>query len=990
MIILRRTLITILALLLVGTVLIYGLAVSHSRWLPAAVNQTILAESIAGLPAGSLQVSTIRFEHWQRLGSLEITGPTNSQLQVEGISWPQTGHLVIDRLNLRLPETLPRRKPSSQKPSLVPASTPSLVETKTLSRSAPSQQAMGFSIRESYQQLYNTVAPLLTQLDQLSEQSQLNSLTIKQLSLQGLPLDFAVNIEREPRDTLSKGRWMIRLSGEEMMPPNGGQAKRQPLQLGLNLDLATGLSSGSGLQYQAQLSLGSLDHRELLEDWVQAEWPLPVWTGVKDGLDQLQQISKQYGLSSTKTNLKLAATFTPEQADITLNLPAFGVQPVDGCPLQLEAQTLNLSYFIGRSSSKDDQTDQERLDLAMPQGQKLALKGQCLSAIVTSIPAVWAKAPSLEEQKEGFNLKGLEPASWQQGGLLTLAFEEPVIFLPEPKAPQLDARGIKLLWQPNNTVAPEIRLEVEELKLSPKKAMAKLDAELKAELYPHPLFADQSRQIALSFLADIEAEFSPVSMSELRQASARLTRSQITLSPAVNDTSVLWAPKQFELPLLRHQGTWQISYQAGHVAKRREAMEWQKVAKWQVSHQASGALLIRHPMLKQNLRLPYTTDLELGSLPADGSLPANGSSPKKNNLGFVGQWNWQLAGDSSPMAVFAKGQGGSPLGLLPQFSLGMRLTEQALASQLDWQLDMSRISEWQRLPAGTLLNTGELKGRVTTHLPTASLNTVVDIETLFNPLMAEIDADLTHLTGRAKGYEFSGIKLPIKAALKSGRWQLEPQTLTIERIFAGVELTQFAVDLNASGQGIGDDFRLDAELANMTAQTLGGGIALAKLTYPFDKQKAANLKLEHLDLSQLIALGDNQIKVTGQLSGTLPLILSEQGVAIKQGRVASHQGEIVLQENAAWQAMLQQQPTLAGQLRHLNHLYYHLLQGDIQMDEKGQLKAELVIQGENRVEQQPVNLNFSSEQNILTLLKALRLSDQIDKSLSESAQRMYQ
>jgi len=246
------------------------------------------------------------------------------------------------------------------------------------------------------------------------------------------------------------------------------------------------------------------------------------------------------------------------------------------------------------------------------------------------------------------------------------------------------------------------------------------------------------------------------------------------------------------------------------------------------------------------------------------------------------------------------------------------------------------------------------------------------------------------LTGKAKGYEFAGVNLPINAGLESARWLFEPQTLTIERIFAGVELSDLAADLKAQGQGVGKVVTFEAELVNVSAKTLGGNIALAKLAYPFDSQRASDLILNGLDLSQLIALGENQIKVTGLLSGTLPLIVSEQGVAIEQGQVSSKKGEIILRDNPAWQAMLQQQPTLAGQLRHLNHLHYQLLQGDIQMDKQGQLKAELTIKGENRAEQQPVNLNFSSEQNILTLLKALRLSDQIDKSLSESAQRTYQ
>ncbi|MDX1397985.1 MAG: YdbH domain-containing protein, partial [Oceanospirillum sp.] len=202
--------------------------------------------------------------------------------------------------------------------------------------------------------------------------------------------------------------------------------------------------------------------------------------------------------------------------------------------------------------------------------------------------------------------------------------------------------------------------------------------------------------------------------------------------------------------------------------------------------------------------------------------------------------------------------------------------------------------------------------------------------------------------------------------------------------------TRLGMDLKASGVLNDESMPLQAQVREFSADTLGGSVHLAQLNYPFSKDKTSDLMLDKLDLSQLIALGDKQIKVTGLLNGTLPLLLSDQGVTIRQGQVIGKEGEIILQDNPAWQAMLQQQPVLASQLKHLNHLHYDLLQGDIAMEADGQLTAELTIKGENRAESQPVNLNFTSEQNILTLLKALRLSDQIDKSLSESAQGMYQ
>jgi len=334
----------------------------------------------------------------------------------------------------------------------------------------------------------------------------------------------------------------------------------------------------------------------------------------------------------------------------------------------------------------------------------------------------------------------------------------------------------------------------------------------------------------------------------------------------------------------------------------------------------------------------------------------------------------------------------APNKMIPEFSVDLIFGPQHLRVETQTQIELARLAEWIELPSGAQITDGVTDAAASLVIPKQELLrlSAQSGDGWLSELEGSGTLDVKQLTGQAKGYEFSGVTLPMAATVSGGQWQVNPTRLAIDRIFAGVELTRLGMDLKASGVLNDESMPLQAQVTEFSADTLGGSVHLAQLNYPFSKDKTSDLMLDKLDLSQLIALGDKQIKVTGLLNGTLPLLHSDQGVTIRQGQVIGKEGEIILQDNPAWQAMLQQQPVLASQLKHLNHLHYDLLQGDIAMEADGQLTAELTIKGENRAESQPVNLNFTSEQNILTLLKALRLSDQIDKSLSESAQGMYQ
>lgn len=952
---------SLLSLLLFLILLLAVLAYSHDRWLPAVTNQYLLSESVAGLPANSLHLDTIELESWQRLHQLTLSGPNNSQLQIQGVSWPFSGDLIIDRLSIRLPDQLPELMPVAQS-SDVSKSTAQDAAAPVESSAKPSvpggqpQTAaelllnQELSVQNAYGEYLNQVDSLFAQLESLRKQYQLQTLTIRSLDLQGMPLKHTVSAKYfsgDPGYKNGQPYWQLSFS-----------SRNESGSRDANLDFRLRLSPQD---HQLSLTLKQLD--QLSPD----AFKLPVWIPVKSLLEELKSQVDQYGLKLIDSDARLALQMQTMKADMALSLPAFNLRIADSeatedCKLSFEPRTLSLGYRISESGSEQ---------IRFNPGKELIqdLSGSCVTALF-NLP-----------QDSGLHhwLKGLDQDALRQGGRLSLKLKD--VIRADLTSKAMDLSGLELGWQPKASTSAAFQLLLSRVKLTPEKLSFDAESKLKAELKAQPLFANQSRQLSLNLGMNAEVGLDLASvvtpkpdqgvvLSWLQDAQLDISSSEITLSPAPNDDAVLWAPSRLEVPLFQHDGRWRIGLQ----------QPFTQSGRWQFVHQGQGEAFVRYPGLKRNARVPYQADLAL-----TGGLSDLGVDKIINSV--AGHSNWKLIDASARTAVLAS----SPIGLLPEFSVNTRITDDVIRNEVTAEVELARIPEWLSLPVGTRITDGRISLQTDSRLAkNAVISQASSPDQLLEKLASSVALNLSKLTGEAKGYEFSNVNLPLNLELADGYIDLRPTRLNIDRVFAGVELTGLKADLNASGHLIEGKESLNGRMSDFSASTLGGRIWMAEMTYPFPSDQASDLMLDKLDLSQLIALGEKQIKVTGLLNGKLPVLLSDKGVAIRNGQVKSEAGEIILKDNPAWQAMLQQQPVLASQLKHLNQLHYDLLQGDVEMEESGQLTAVLKIRGENRAESQPVNLNFTSEQNILTLLKALRLSDQIDKSLSESAQRTYQ
>ncbi|WP_417595815.1 intermembrane phospholipid transport protein YdbH family protein [Oceanospirillum sp.] len=946
------------------------LAYSHDRWLPSVINHYIFSEPLAGLPADSLRLELLQLKSWQRLKKLSLSGPENSALVIEGVSWPVSGELIIDRVDIRLPDQLPRAltlpDTALAETESVPAEDKSSPKASITSRDQPVSvserpSSMGWlrqelSLRSEYEQYYRQLKAVVTKLDALRQQYPLHTLTVRSLSLQGVPLDSVIRLQYFKGDSGVKAEddhWQFSLIARDLAQTQAGIA--EPFVFDLKAELSDSRQTFDVVLREAERF--NSDHLDL-----------PAWLPLKDGLLKAQEYLANHPVAISESDIRLAIQLKASRADLAISIPSVVFHGDELCSIPLDSRTVSLSYLAGQP---------ERLTLSLGGTEDHLVSGTCLKEHLAGVDLsellVWSK--------------GLSPASLEQGGRIRLELAAPIeLNLTEKMINWAEFSGS---WQPHDRQAPALQFHLKGVKLTPDTLDFTLQNSFSAELKPQAFFANQSRrlevssQIAVALAVDSPSVFADLQQGFplIKHAQVDILSSDTVLKPVPNDEATLWAPAGFELPVFRHKGE-------GVFALENQA---DSASRWSLIHHGEGETLIRHPELKQNISLPYSSDLDV-------TAPLSILTAEDLISQIEGALRVSLVERPSLADVSAD----APNALLPELSLDFDLNPDALQLHAETQLELSRIGEWFKLPSQTQITGGQLDltGRFDisrAHLAKLSEDPVLASENLTAGLGGDFSIGLSRLGGKADGYEFNQIKLPLQGVLTSGQWHTEQTTLKAGRIYAGVELTDLAVDLNLSGDLNNKVSSVKARFTGLSAKALGGSVLLDRMNYPFSSGgtsdsggETSELTLDKLDLSEMIALGDRQIKVTGRLNGTLPLRLSDTGIAIRQGRVYSSEGEIVLRENSAWQAMLQQQATLASQLRHLNNLHYDLMQGDIEMNEDGQLTAVLTIRGENKAESQPVNLNFTSEQNILTLLKALRLSDQIDKSLSESAQGMYQ
>ena len=212
--------------------------------------------------------------------------------------------------------------------------------------------------------------------------------------------------------------------------------------------------------------------------------------------------------------------------------------------------------------------------------------------------------------------------------------------------------------------------------------------------------------------------------------------------------------------------------------------------------------------------------------------------------------------------------------------------------------------------------------------------------------------------------------------LNSAGLQLTKTTLNIESADTGVPLEHVSMQYYVQNNV--------AKVEQVTGKVLGGSFALDKLW--LDKRdQQAQITVENVDLAKVVDLQKQAgINVTGSVNGILPMIVRDEQFYIDGGLLKSQgPGTLKINGNPAFDSIAEQQT----ELNYLKNLKFKQLSSQVKLDPDGLLFLDFSILGQNANQQQAVNFNYHHEENILTLLRSLRLTDSVQNQIEQKIKK---
>ncbi|WP_105190667.1 YdbH domain-containing protein [Pseudoalteromonas sp. T1lg48] len=232
-----------------------------------------------------------------------------------------------------------------------------------------------------------------------------------------------------------------------------------------------------------------------------------------------------------------------------------------------------------------------------------------------------------------------------------------------------------------------------------------------------------------------------------------------------------------------------------------------------------------------------------------------------------------------------------------------------------------------------------------------------------------------------QNYLAQSLTMTPKGSLNSGVLQLDRTKFNLSEVRAGPVLKEVHGTL-----GMDEDLYI----SKVQGKIFDGTFALDQLYVTgLEKERVPTLlKLEGIRAENVLALEPQQgISVKGLLAAELPVRFNEQGVSIENGRIYSQAaGKLTIDNNAAFNVVKEQQQQLGPMLAMLENLDINSIHADVDLTHDGWLTMAMQLKGENPEHQQAVNFNYNHQENIYTLFRALRLSDEITKRVEQEYQ----
>jgi hypothetical protein len=238
--------------------------------------------------------------------------------------------------------------------------------------------------------------------------------------------------------------------------------------------------------------------------------------------------------------------------------------------------------------------------------------------------------------------------------------------------------------------------------------------------------------------------------------------------------------------------------------------------------------------------------------------------------------------------------------------------------------------------------------------------------------IAKGNADFRGLSVKYQDYVFNNMTYQTPLTFDSAGLQLTESTLHLDLIDVGVTIEEFEAKVIAQNSVL--------RLKQAQGKLLNGEFSFANLWLD-GREQQFNINFKNIDLAQIVALQQQPgIQITGNIDGDMPLIIDKHGIRIDDGWMSSLTGgKLTIVDNPSFDSIKAQQPQLAL----LENLDFTQLESNVKFTPDGWVFFDFAIQGNNPDKKQSVNFNYSHQENIFSLLEAIRLVKSIESKVEQ-------
>jgi len=358
-------------------------------------------------------------------------------------------------------------------------------------------------------------------------------------------------------------------------------------------------------------------------------------------------------------------------------------------------------------------------------------------------------------------------------------------------------------------------------------------------------------------------------------------------------------------------------------------------------------------------------------------------------------WKFQFSANPESLLVNLLGQTSDR-----QVSLYGRLYQHLITQQGNFQMELAPITfspsafslrtsikPWS-YPLD--ITTGELSGK-------AQASWTLPMDSEKKPLAlthAKADIQITDLGGHYENIIFDGLNTGMSfVGADADTWSMPgPAVITLTKLETGVTIANLSMNLLVNPI---PNFSIPrAEISQFSAKVFDGTISSDDFAFdPSQSRHQLTLHAQGLEVGAILSLEQQEgLEGTGLIDGTIPVTFTENGVEVRDGRLAARPpGGLIRYQTAEGtaEALKQTSKDMNLVLQALNNFHYDVLRLGVDYDHQGKLLLATKIEGKNPDlhKGKRIHFNLNVEESIPALLKSLQVANDIEGKMEELLQR---